>query len=258
MPLPSLNNGSNITVGSGTCIPTLQVLDEGRVVVVTPCNPLNLGSTGWPSGSACPDATYIVTNIITTTDGRIAGIVCTHVNSTALNGTAVGGDLMGFLPNPELVHLWAFPTCLDLLSYSVCFDQKGRMYNYEALGVSYVAVGTPVMSTTLTGNYGEEVDLAVVPDVVGTYAYPNSLSDITVDNYGRVTQIVAGADVVTLGGAISSSTGLTGQWGVSADLSPTGVVAGNYSGNYVYDFSVDPQGRWTAVTQVRICFAEER
>ena len=100
---------------NGSCIPQVTYLNDGRSVVIEPCEPIVLPPTGWPAGAACPvGGNYFVTNIVTNAGGAILMVECTLANATIMNGTAACGDLTGFYPCPRLTNLISNPGCINL------------------------------------------------------------------------------------------------------------------------------------------------
>ena len=138
-PFPALTNYSNITLNgdvlglpganklrnlsnaipgifppNGTCTTQTMYSSDGRAIVINPCLPVQLVPTGWPAGLACPNSSYVVTNIGTTTDNRVSLVECTLTVATELNETsACGPDLMGLYPCAQLTHLIPNSGCFN-------------------------------------------------------------------------------------------------------------------------------------------------
>jgi len=89
-----VNNNPGTWPNAANCVPVVNYLPDGRALVVNPCqilratggtvtgplDNLTIGATGWPPGLACPNASYAITNAVTTDDGRIAFFECSLVN----------------------------------------------------------------------------------------------------------------------------------------------------------------------------------
>lgn len=122
-------------------------------------------------------------------------------------------------------------------SDTVCLeiDPMGKVVHLEEVPITFPPVPIP-----------EPGDSGVT---AGTYGTPVRVPSFTVDTKGRVTDAFENALPVVTGD-------LSGSY-PELDLTPTGVVAGDYgSGNLIPVISVDAKGRLTDVSNVSIAFPD--
>lgn len=122
-------------------------------------------------------------------------------------------------------------------SDTVCLeiDPMGKVVHLEEVPITFPPVPIP-----------EPDDSGVT---AGTYGTPVRVPSFTVDTKGRVTDAFENALPVVTGD-------LSGSY-PELDLTPTGVVAGDYgAGNLIPVISVDAKGRLTDATNVSITFPD--
>ena len=246
--LAPINSGN--TSGNSSCIPRSIVLPGGQVYILPgPCSPPVLPPTGIGAGFVCSSLDEVMVNANVTADGRLVEVLCSPVNQTSLNGSAVQGDLTGvwpylFLkPQPDITA-----GCSDIGIYTLCLSVGGLVTLLNPNGASIVYVTSSVFSSTgtITGQYGVSLDLTNTSVTPGSYGTGNQLPTFTVNSYGRLTAAGSGNTVVLVGQAITSST-ITGNYGSTVNLIPTAVTPGPYGGpGQLVSFTADQYGRLTA------------
>jgi hypothetical protein len=192
----------------------------------------------------------VLTNGVTQADGRWLSAICSPVNQTALNGSAVYGDLTGVWPFLYLVvQSGLMPGCYDIGSYTLCVNSKGLVTALSTNGNVILFVGTAVSSTsnTITGHYGVSLDLSASGVTPGSYGTGNQIPSFTVDQYGRITLAAEGNTAVIVGMSITSST-LTGTYGSTINLDTVGTPGTYGGGRLLVQFTTDAYGRTIAAS----------
>ena len=244
-------NSNGATGFNSSCMPTGIVLAGGQTLILNSggCNPPQLPPTGVGAGTLCPNVTDVITNLNLTSDGRIISGLCTPVNQTSLNGSAVSGGLTGVWPNLFLIPQPADPSgCFDIGIFTQCITTTGLVSVMNSNGAAIVYVTSTVFSAsgTITGHYGVSLDLTNTTVTPGSYGTANQLPTFTVNSYGQLTAAGEGNVVILAGENITSST-LIGAYGSTIDLIPTAVTPATYGGGtHLVSFTVDQYGRLTA------------
>lgn len=246
---PNEHVKSVTTIGGGRVDGvTCETLEPGAGIVlagdvVGPINDTVIVGTGFPAGSHC-NASYLPGTIVVNNQSQIVSIECVSVSETALNASAVGGDLEGFLPNPTLVPTGVVPACRDFGGDFVCFDAKGRIINWTDTGDEYVVVGDTIVSTTLTGTYGGTLNIIDSGVTPGCYIFGAYNTCIT--GKGTTSSVTpTGDSVAYTTTTITSSTTIDGT--VGAPEMKVITTAGSFgAGNKLITLSRDVYGRLTA------------
>jgi hypothetical protein len=119
-------NAGNTSLNS-SCLPQVVFLPGGQSYVVPgACSPPILPPTGIGAGLLCTNPMDVIINGVVQADGRLLSTMCSPVNMTSLNGSAVYGDLNGIWPFLFInVQPGVMPGCDDIGSYTLCLNSKG-------------------------------------------------------------------------------------------------------------------------------------